>query len=72
MFELEDIYVSRLANSDFKQNWSDPIYILWVLKLPSVSYVQVEPIVVQIDRLDLVLEENDDVNVSNNSSRYIN
>ncbi|GER42402.1 UHRF1-binding protein 1-like [Striga asiatica] len=36
--------------------------------LPSVSNVQVEPIVVQIDRLDLVLEENDDVDASNNSS----
>ncbi|KAF9588778.1 hypothetical protein IFM89_015505 [Coptis chinensis] len=30
------------------------------IKLPSVSNVQVEPIVVQIDRLDLVLEENSD------------
>ncbi|POO00472.1 UHRF1-binding protein 1-like [Trema orientale] len=29
--------------------------------LPSVSNVQVEPIIVQIDRLDLVLEENPDV-----------
>ncbi|KAH6775560.1 amino-terminal region of chorein [Perilla frutescens var. hirtella] len=36
--------------------------------LPSVSYVQVEPIVVQIDRLDLVLEENDDIDVSSNPS----
>ncbi|CAA0840368.1 Unknown protein [Striga hermonthica] len=36
--------------------------------LPSVSNVQVDPIVVQIDRLDLVLEENDDVDASNNSS----
>ncbi|KAF8414078.1 hypothetical protein HHK36_002077 [Tetracentron sinense] len=31
------------------------------IKLPSVSYVQTEPIVVQIDRLDLVLEENSDL-----------
>ncbi|KAL7103507.1 hypothetical protein ACP275_08G183600 [Erythranthe tilingii] len=36
--------------------------------LPSVSNVQVEPIVVQIDRLDLVLVENDDVDASDNSS----
>ncbi|KAK4420728.1 hypothetical protein Salat_2023300 [Sesamum alatum] len=36
--------------------------------LPSVSNVQVEPIVVQVDRLDLVLEENDDVDPSSNSS----
>ncbi|KAI3466210.1 hypothetical protein Pfo_022873 [Paulownia fortunei] len=36
--------------------------------LPSVSNVQVEPIVVQIDRLDLVLEENDDIDASSNSS----
>lgn len=43
---------------------------LWTLKLPSVSYVQLEPIVVQIDRLDLVLEENDDIDASDNSSRY--
>ncbi|MCH95967.1 hypothetical protein A2U01_0016950, partial [Trifolium medium] len=28
--------------------------------LPSVSNVQIEPIIVQIDRLDLVLEENSD------------
>lgn len=40
------------------------------LKLPSVSYVQVEPIVVQIDRLDLVLEENDDLDAASNPSRY--
>lgn len=40
------------------------------MKLPSVSYVQVEPIVVQIDRLDLVLEENDDIDASSNPSRY--
>lgn len=39
------------------------------LKLPSVSYVQVEPIVVQIDRLDLVLVENDDIDVSSKPSR---
>lgn len=36
--------------------------------LPSVSYVQVEPIVVQIDRLDLVLKENDDIGASSNPS----
>ncbi|XP_057791228.1 uncharacterized protein LOC131008361 isoform X2 [Salvia miltiorrhiza] len=38
------------------------------IMLPSVSYVQVEPIVVQIDRLDLVLVENDDIDVSSNPS----
>jgi hypothetical protein len=32
--------------------------------LPSVSNVQVEPIVVQIDRLDLVLQENSDLDES--------
>jgi len=31
------------------------------IMLPSVSNVQLEPIVVRIDRLDLVLEENDDL-----------
>ncbi|KAL3508536.1 hypothetical protein ACH5RR_027937 [Cinchona calisaya] len=36
--------------------------------LPSVSNVQIEPIVVQIDRLDLVLEENDDIHASTGSS----
>ncbi|XP_073147461.1 uncharacterized protein [Henckelia pumila] len=37
--------------------------------LPSVSNVQVEPIVVQIDRLDMVLEENDDdIDASRGSS----
>ncbi|CAI9088507.1 OLC1v1022843C1 [Oldenlandia corymbosa var. corymbosa] len=36
--------------------------------LPSVSNVQVEPIVVQIDRLDLVLEENDNIDESTSSS----
>ncbi|KAI4340058.1 hypothetical protein MLD38_024932 [Melastoma candidum] len=37
------------------------------ITLPSVSNVQVEPIVVQIDRLDLVLEENLDVDASRSS-----
>ncbi|KAL6538410.1 hypothetical protein OROGR_012398 [Orobanche gracilis] len=36
--------------------------------LPSVSNVQIEPILVQIDRLDLVLGENDDIDASSNSS----
>nr|GLL22599.1 uncharacterized protein LOC109188219 isoform X1 [Ipomoea trifida] len=36
--------------------------------LPSVSNVQIEPIVVQIDKLDIVLEENDDVDVQKSSS----
>ncbi|XP_057528384.1 uncharacterized protein LOC130807247 [Amaranthus tricolor] len=36
--------------------------------LPSVSNVQVEPIVVQIDRLDLVLEENADADTSSAQS----
>nr|XP_018629128.1 uncharacterized protein LOC104104710 [Nicotiana tomentosiformis] len=36
--------------------------------LPSVSNVQIEPIVVQIDRLDLVLEERDDIDTSRSSS----
>ncbi|KAJ1393166.1 Vacuolar protein sorting-associated protein 13, N-terminal domain [Sesbania bispinosa] len=34
------------------------------ITLPSVSSVQTEPIVVQIDRLDLVLEENSDLDAS--------
>ncbi|KAF6159237.1 hypothetical protein GIB67_032008 [Kingdonia uniflora] len=34
------------------------------IKLPSVSYVQVEPIVLRIDRLDLVLKENSDSDAS--------
>ncbi|XP_057506904.1 uncharacterized protein LOC130790055 isoform X1 [Actinidia eriantha] len=38
------------------------------IMLPSVSNVQIEPIVVQIDRLDLVLEENDDLDVSRSTS----
>ncbi|KAF3656570.1 putative autophagy-related protein 18f-like [Capsicum annuum] len=36
--------------------------------LPSVSNVQLEPIVVQIDRLDLVLEERDDIDTPRSSS----
>ncbi|KAG9159588.1 hypothetical protein Leryth_013568 [Lithospermum erythrorhizon] len=36
--------------------------------LPFLSNVQVDPIVVQIDRLDLVLEENNDVDASMSSS----
>ncbi|KAL5548246.1 hypothetical protein UlMin_003477 [Ulmus minor] len=36
--------------------------------LPSVSNVQVEPIVVQIDRLDLVIEENPDLDASGSPS----
>ncbi|KAJ8532603.1 hypothetical protein K7X08_012526 [Anisodus acutangulus] len=36
--------------------------------LPSVSNVQTEPIVVQIDRLDLVLEERDDIDTPRSSS----
>ncbi|KAA8526938.1 hypothetical protein F0562_008833 [Nyssa sinensis] len=39
-----------------------------VITLPSVSNVQVEPIVVQIDRLDLVLEENEDLDASRSTS----
>ncbi|XP_068669040.1 uncharacterized protein [Aristolochia californica] len=38
------------------------------IKLPYVSNVQVEPIVVQIDRLDLVLEEKSDKDASWNSN----
>lgn len=38
------------------------------IMLPSVSNVQVEPIVVQIDRLDLVLEENDDLDACRSTS----
>lgn len=38
------------------------------IMLPSVSNVQLEPIVVRIDKLDLVLEENDDLDVSSSSS----
>ncbi|CAH9107924.1 unnamed protein product [Cuscuta europaea] len=36
--------------------------------LPSVSNVQIEPIIIQIDRLDIVLEENDNVNIPNSFS----
>ncbi|KAJ6805270.1 uncharacterized protein M6B38_250000 [Iris pallida] len=38
------------------------------ITLPAVSYVQVEPIVVQIDRLDVVLEENSDTDIARSSS----
>ncbi|KAJ8428683.1 hypothetical protein Cgig2_006357 [Carnegiea gigantea] len=38
------------------------------ISLPSVSNVQVEPILVQIDRLDLVLEENADDDACHSSS----
>ncbi|XP_059662531.1 uncharacterized protein LOC132308464 isoform X2 [Cornus florida] len=38
------------------------------IMLPSVSNVQIEPIVVQIDRLDVVLEENDDLECRTTSS----
>uniref|UniRef100_A0A1D1ZAH3 UHRF1-binding protein 1-like n=1 Tax=Anthurium amnicola TaxID=1678845 RepID=A0A1D1ZAH3_9ARAE len=38
------------------------------ITLPSVSNVQVEPIIVQIDQLDLVLEENPDLNAVRSSS----
>ncbi|KAL8172404.1 hypothetical protein V2J09_024208 [Rumex salicifolius] len=37
------------------------------IALPSISSVQVEPIVVQIDRLDLVLEENSDPDACSNA-----
>ncbi|XP_004294340.1 PREDICTED: uncharacterized protein LOC101295784 isoform X1 [Fragaria vesca subsp. vesca] len=39
-----------------------------VIVLPSVSNVQVEPIVVQIDKLDLVLEENAELDASSSPS----
>ncbi|WVZ00750.1 hypothetical protein V8G54_026819, partial [Vigna mungo] len=39
-----------------------------LLTLPSVSNVQTEPIVVHIDRLDLVLEENSDFDASLSSN----
>lgn len=35
-----------------------------------MSNVQVEPIVVQIDRLDLVLQENSDLDESKSPVRY--
>ncbi|KAJ7948490.1 UHRF1-binding protein 1-like [Quillaja saponaria] len=38
------------------------------IMLPSVSNVQIEPIVVQIDRLDLVLEENPDLDACGSPS----
>ncbi|XP_020277117.1 uncharacterized protein LOC109851412 isoform X2 [Asparagus officinalis] len=38
------------------------------ITLPAVSYVQAEPITVQIDRLDLVLEENSDSETIRSSS----
>lgn len=38
------------------------------ITLPSVSNVQTEPIVVQIDKLDLVLEENSDFDASSTSN----
>ncbi|KAJ6807107.1 uncharacterized protein M6B38_173470 [Iris pallida] len=38
------------------------------ITLPAVSYVQVEPIVVQIDRLDVVLEENSDTDNAGSSN----
>ncbi|XP_023536640.1 uncharacterized protein LOC111797765 [Cucurbita pepo subsp. pepo] len=38
------------------------------IMLPSLSNVQVEPVVVQIDRLDLVLEENPDADVGRSTS----
>jgi len=40
-----------------------------IVQLPSVSNVQTEPIVVQIDKLDLVLEENSDFDASSTSNR---
>ncbi|CAK9321873.1 unnamed protein product [Citrullus colocynthis] len=38
------------------------------IMLPSLSNVQVEPVVVQIDKLDLVLEENPDADVARSTS----
>ena len=39
------------------------------LKLPYLSNVQVEPIIVHMDKLDVVLEETDDLNARRNMSR---
>lgn len=39
------------------------------LKLPYLSNVQLEPIVVMIDKLDAVLEENDDLDARRSTSR---
>lgn len=44
-------------------------FLLVIMQLPSLSNVQVEPVVVQIDRLDLVLEENPDADVGRTTSR---
>lgn len=38
-------------------------------QLPYVSNVQVEPIVIQIDKLDLVLEENSESDASSGPNR---
>ncbi|OAY28562.1 uncharacterized protein LOC110600696 isoform X2 [Manihot esculenta] len=45
----------------FKCSLISVVVCLFFSQLPYVSNVQVEPIVIQIDRLDLVLEENRDV-----------
>lgn len=39
-------------------------------QLPSVSNIQIEPIVVQVDRLDLVVEENSETSVCKSPTRY--
>jgi hypothetical protein len=42
---------------------------LFFSQLPYVSNVQVEPIVIQIDKLDLVLEENSESDASSGPNR---
>lgn len=48
---------------------SDSSPMCMTFQLPSVSNVQIEPIIVQIDRLDLVLEENSEFCASSSSKR---
>lgn len=54
----------------FKCSLISVVVCLFFSQLPYVSNVQVEPIVIQIDRLDLVLEENRDVDTCSISNRY--
>lgn len=64
-FEISFIYTISIGQDE---TWNSKFKFYF--QLPSLSYVQTEPIVVQIDRLDLVLEENIDADDIKNSEGY--
>lgn len=61
--------VKRIENVNFYGLNYILLPLSFFSQLPYVSNVQVEPIVIQIDKLDLVLEENSESDASSGPNR---